>query len=91
LNFEVAVFASAVMFLGGIESHVHMGDSLVVDPFADTTVDVAVSQPPFGLNWTGDESEVRNRHNSAGWYPWGLPQKSESDSDHPDTQYIDSS
>ena len=34
LNFEVAVFAAAVMFLGGIESQVHKGDSLVVDPFA---------------------------------------------------------
>ena len=78
LNFEVAVFAAAVMFLGGIESQVHKGDSLVVDPFADTTVNVAVSQPPFGLNWTREESEVRNRHNSAGWYPWGLPQKSDS-------------
>jgi type I restriction enzyme M protein len=78
LNFEVAVFAAAVMFLGGVESQVHRGDSLLVDPFADTSVDVAVSQPPFGLNWTRQESEVRDRHSSAGWYPWGLPQRSDS-------------
>ena len=78
LNSEVMLFATATMFLGGVDSQVHLGDSLLVDPYADVQVDIAVSQPPFGVGWGRQEDEVRYLHRSADWYRWGLPQKSDA-------------
>jgi type I restriction enzyme M protein len=78
VNSEVTLFAAATMFLGGVDSQVHTGDSLLVDPYADVSVDIAVSQPPFGVHWGRKEDGVRHLHRSAGWYRWGLPQKSDA-------------
>lgn len=75
LNPDTATLAAATLYLAGVPSHVAVANSLLDDPFP-TQVDLAVSQPPFGLSWSRDAEGVRERHRS-GWYPFGLPQQSD--------------
>lgn len=78
INQATARIAAASLFLGRVDAHIQVGDSLTMDGFAGATVDIAISQPPFGLSWKGVEAEVRAKHHDDGWYPWGLPSRSDS-------------
>jgi hypothetical protein len=76
LNTRMAALASATLYLAGLDAEIQVANSLIDDPFHDRQVDLAISQPPFGLGWQGDRPEVEDRHR-AGWYPWGLPPHSD--------------
>jgi type I restriction enzyme M protein len=78
LNPDVALVAAATLFLQNVQADIRVADSLTEDPFADQTVDLAVSQPPFGLSWSGQEQLVSQRERNEGWYRFGLPSRSDS-------------
>jgi type I restriction enzyme M protein len=77
LNPAVATLASAMFCVAGKDVEIEVANSLVEDPFPDIQVELAISQPPFGLDWDGEAQLVEERHRS-GWYPFGLPPRSDS-------------
>jgi hypothetical protein len=78
LNRHAAIAATAILFVNGKDADIRIADSLTTDPFPDVQADLALSQPPLGLNWHSQESVVRERHLRDGWYRLGLPQRSDS-------------
>ena len=60
---------------GGGES-IRFGDTLTEDRFADETFDYFLTNPPFGVDWKKQRSEIRREHESrgfAGRFGAGLP------------------
>ncbi|WP_139177052.1 N-6 DNA methylase [Geodermatophilus siccatus] len=78
LNSELATVAAATLYLQGHRAEVRVADSLAEDSFADESIDLAVSQPPFNLSWERQEQRVRQRQSAEGWYRFGLPRKSDA-------------
>jgi hypothetical protein len=76
LNPRMAPLATATLYLAGLDADIQIANSLIDDPFHDLQVNLAISQPPFGLGWQGDSPQIEERHR-AGWYPWGLPPHSD--------------
>jgi len=77
LNPRIAAVAAATFYLSGRAAVVQVADSLMDDPFAATYVDLAISQPPFGLGWASAAADVERCHEE-GWYQFGLPPRSDS-------------
>ena len=75
LNPGIAKPAAGTLYLAGVPGEIAVANSLLDDPFP-AYVDLAVSQPPFGLSWRRDAEGVLERHRS-GWYPFGLPQQND--------------
>lgn len=78
LNPDLAGIAAATLYLQGRSADIRVADSLTEDPFPTEGVDLAVSQPPFGLSWQRQEQQVRERQRAEGWYPFGLPSKNDA-------------
>lgn len=78
LNRDLAGIAVATLYLQGRCADIRVADSLTEDAFPAEAIDLAVSQPPFGLSWQRQEQQVRQRQRVERWYPFGLPSKSDA-------------
>ena len=61
---------------GGGDDNVRFGDSLTGDEFEGETYDYFLTNPPFGVDWKRQQSEVRREHEKqgfAGRFGAGLP------------------
>ena len=61
---------------GGGDDSVRFGDSLTEDEFEGETYDYFLTNPPFGVDWKRQQSEVRREHEKqgfAGRFGAGLP------------------
>jgi type I restriction enzyme M protein len=77
LNPNVAAVAAATFYLADRDAAVEVADSLVHDPFSATHVELAISQPPFGLGWHHAAARVEERQHE-GWYRFGLPPRADA-------------
>jgi predicted RNA methylase len=78
LDRDLARIAAANLFLRGHQADIRTADSLTQDLFATEGVDLAVSQPPFGLSWSDRDQQVRQRHREQSWYPFGFPYRGDA-------------
>ena len=61
---------------GGDDDNVRFGDSLTEDSFESETYDYFLTNPPFGVDWKRQQSEIRREHEKrgfAGRFGAGLP------------------
>ena len=61
---------------GGGDDNVRFGDSLTEDEFEGETYDYFLTNPPFGVDWKRQQSEIRREHEKqgfAGRFGAGLP------------------
>lgn len=71
-----AIAASDLLIKGHKNSRIEFGDSLLNDKFADETFDYFLANPPFGVDWKKQRSEVLREHEKrgfAGRFGAGLP------------------
>ena len=60
----------------GTGNNVRFGDSLTDDKFADETFDYFLTNPPFGVDWKRQRTEIRREHDQRGFdgrFGAGLP------------------
>lgn len=70
-----AVAASDMLIKGHDKSRVEFGDSLVDDKFQGEKFDYFLANPPFGVDWKTQQSEIKREHNLGmkGRFAAGLP------------------
>lgn len=75
---ERAVHSSSVFaFLADVPATIQQRNALLWDPAREPLrANIAVADPPMGLDWTRESQSVSDLHN-ANAYPWGLPRKSD--------------
>ena len=64
----------------GSDNNIRFGDSLTDDKFADQTFDYFLTNPPFGVDWKKQRSEIKREHEKegfAGRFGAGLPRVSD--------------
>ena len=70
-------YNDALYALAAIESRfrtsskISYGNTLTTVPFAGTSFDVIVANPPYGTKWSGYQSDIKN--DQKGQFPGGLP------------------
>lgn len=60
----------------GIGENIQYGDSLIDDRFEDQTFDYLIANPPFGVDWKKQQTEITRQHEKlgfAGRFGAGLP------------------
>lgn len=60
----------------GSEENIRFGDSLIDDKFENETFDYLIANPPFGVDWKKQQSEISRQHDKlgfAGRFGAGLP------------------
>ena len=71
-----AIAASDLLIKGHENSRIEFGDSLIDDKFPEDTFDYFLANPPFGVDWKRQQSEVLREHEKegfAGRFGAGLP------------------
>lgn len=75
-----AVAASDLLLKGNDRSEIKLGDTLIDDKFSGQKFDYLLANPPFGVNWRGQQSAVKREANRGGvdnrWVA-GLPRVSD--------------
>lgn len=74
---EAVAAASQQRFQSNPDAEIAHGDSLSHDAFPDFDADLAVVDPPWGMDWRSSASRVKTRQ-EAGSFSFGLPQRSDS-------------
>jgi len=80
LNPETYAIAKAdTMIRGGNPDNMALGSTLSKDAFEGYTFDYCISNPPFGIDWKGDQNAVRaeNELGEQGRFSVGLPRISD--------------
>jgi len=80
LNPETYAIAKAdTMIRGGNPDNMMLGSTLSKDGFEGYTFDYCISNPPFGIDWKGDQNAVRAEHELGenGRFGVGLPRISD--------------
>ena len=80
LNPETYAIAKAdTMIRGGNPDNMALGSTLSKDAFEDYTFDYCISNPPFGIDWKGDQNAVKAEHELGenGRFGVGLPRISD--------------
>jgi type I restriction enzyme M protein len=75
-----AIAASDLLMQGNEHNDVRFGDSLVDDQFPGERFDYLLANPPFGVNWRGQQRQVRQEHRNQGFggrFGAGLPRVSD--------------
>lgn len=76
LNPETYAIAKAdTMIRGGNPDNMALGSTLSKDAFESYTFDYCISNPPFGIDWKGDQNAVKTEHELGenGRFGVGLP------------------
>jgi len=71
-----AVAASDLLLKDSENSRVELGDSLIDDKFEGETFDYLLANPPFGVDWKKQRSEIKREHDKEGFsgrFGAGLP------------------
>ena len=71
-----AIAASDLLIKGHKNSRIEFGDSLINDKFDSETFDYFLANPPFGVDWKKQRSEILHEHEKrgfAGRFGAGLP------------------
>ncbi len=71
-----AIAASDLLLKGNDKSDIQFGDTLIDDQFPDERFDYLIANPPFGVDWKKQQSEVKKEHDRygfAGRFGAGLP------------------
>lgn len=55
------------------EDNIKFGDSLIDDQFADKRFDYLIANPPFGVDWKKQQSQINKLHEKGIKYTAGLP------------------
>ena len=80
LNPETYAIAKAdTMIRGGNPDNMALGSTLSKDAFEGYTFDYCISNPPFGIDWKGDQNAVKAEHELGenGRFAVGLPRISD--------------
>ncbi|WP_391592008.1 Type I restriction-modification system, DNA-methyltransferase subunit M [[Mycoplasma] cavipharyngis] len=81
INGETYAIAKAdTMIRGGNPDFMRLGSTLSNDAFKNRTFDYVISNPPFGISWESEKTEIKNEHDSGenGRFAPGLPKISDS-------------
>ena len=62
-----AVAASDLLIKGHKDSRIEFGDTLTDDKFPDQHFDYLLANPPFGVDWKGQQKEIVREHESRGY------------------------
>ncbi|MBW4622128.1 MAG: type I restriction-modification system subunit M [Cyanosarcina radialis HA8281-LM2] len=71
-----AIAASDLLLKENYNSDIRFGDTLIDDQFPDDRFDYLIANPPFGVDWKKQQSEVKKEHDRygfAGRFGAGLP------------------
>jgi type I restriction enzyme M protein len=71
-----AIAASDLLLKGNDKSNIQFGDTLLDDQFPDDRFDYLIANPPFGVDWKKQQSEVKKEHDRYGFaarFGAGLP------------------
>jgi len=71
-----AICGSDMMIKGHDVDHIHCDDSFTDDHFHDMKFDYMLANPPFGVEWKPEETEIRKEHDEQGFggrFGAGLP------------------
>lgn len=80
INPKTYAIAKADMIIkGGNPDNMKLGNTLTEDHFKGFTFDYCISNPPFGVAWQSEYSEVKKEHDlgDSGRFGVGLPKKSD--------------
>lgn len=77
--FTMGIAVADTMIHGGDPDNMRFGDTLSDDQFSGYKFDYVISNPPFGIDWKREASEVEKEHKmgEAGRFAPGLPKKSD--------------
>ena len=77
--FTFGIAKADMLIRGGDPNNMQFGDTLSADKFKGYTFDYIISNPPFGIDWKREASDVEKEHKlgEAGRFGAGLPQKSD--------------
>ena len=62
-----AVAASDMLIKGHKDSSIAFGDSLINDQFSGKRFDYLLANPPFGVDWKGQQQEIVHEHETRGY------------------------
>jgi len=62
-----AVAASDLLIKGHKDSRIELGDTLIDDKFPNIRSDYLLANPPFGVDWKGQQTEVVHEHETQGY------------------------
>lgn len=62
-----AVAASDLLIKGHKDSRIEFGDSLIDDKFAGDHFDYLLANPPFRVDWKGQQTEIVHEHDTRGY------------------------
>ncbi len=62
-----AVAASDLLIKGHRDSRIEYGNTLTNDPFSDMRFDYLLANPPFGVDWKGEQKEISRWPNFRGY------------------------
>lgn len=71
-----AIAASDLLLKGNDKSNIQFGDTLINDQFPNDKFDYLIANPPFGVDWKKQQSEVKKEHDRYGFaarFGAGLP------------------
>lgn len=77
--FTMGIAAADALIHGGSSENMRFGDTLSDDKFDGYTFDFVISNPPFGIDWKREASEVETEYKKGeeGRFAPGLPSKSD--------------
>ena len=77
--FTMGIAVADTMIHGGDPDNMQFGDTLSDDKFTGYQFDFVISNPPFGIDWKREATEVEMEHKKgeAGRFAPGLPSKSD--------------
>ena len=62
-----AVAASDLLIKGNKDSPIAFGDTLIDDKFPEDRFDYLLANPPFGVDWKGQQKEIVHEHDTRGY------------------------